>query len=360
MPEMEFNEATYPDGSRPIAMPSLAPAWLSEPERRAAEAREAHRLAWEANEAAHRQYEQRMTRLEGALRVKLAAPMPAPAELGVDVSGLEPARAKLVTGLRWVEIERDKIAVLEAKRDAFMAALGAPKATKEEIARADGLVRTAFKRFFNNGSTGEAPDLKAVERAALKERLEAEDKEAAKIADGLLAECEEAIEVQRNYVTRLEGRIAGWRSAALAEVGTPVAARIQKLLDALRLEMACMTALGQVAGGSLGSIAGGTKINIGVTLPYDIAGSSGLPVPGGERVEPITSEWRATLAKITADPRATVSAPRSRVILPLPKPMPAIVEKVIQLVAPKSAPQPEPEPDYSGQFEFTQYSGPLG
>ena len=219
-----------------------------------------------------------------------------------------------------------------------------------------------MRRFFDNGSAGGSPDLKAVERAALMERLEAEDKEAAKIADGLLVEAEEEIEVQRAFVERLEGRIAGWRSDALVEVGQPVAAKIDKLLHDLRLEMATMTALGQVAGGALSSIAGGTRISLGVTLPFEIEGAGGMDVPGDGRVEPIASEWRSALAKITADPRATVSAPRSRAILPVPKALPAIVEKVVQLVAPAPKPLPElePEPDY-GTFEFRDYrNGPFG
>jgi hypothetical protein len=359
MSEMQFNEPTYPDGSRPIVTPPLAPGWLPETERRAIEAREAHRLAWEANEASFRLHQERVARMEAGLAEKLAAPMPSASELGVDAAGLQPARSRLVTGLKWVESERGRIAELETKRDAFMAALGAPEATQAELQRAESLVATALRRFFSNGSVGSPPDLQSVARQELLDRLAEQDARAAEITGGLLDEIESEIEVQRNYVARLEGRIAGWRSDALVEVGTPVALRIQKLLDELKLEMACMSALGQVAGGALGSIADGTKINIGVAVPYAIEGSSGMDVPGGGRVEPIAAEWRAALAKITEDPRATVSAPRSRVILPVPKALPAIVEKVVKLVSPKPAPQPEPEPDY-GQFEFTQYSGPLG
>jgi hypothetical protein len=316
MAQPEFAPSTYPgtvvsfeDQQRRAAMRDL----------------EAQRAAFAEAEAEDQRVRARMARLEAALGLKLGQAMPTASELNVDVTGLQPARARLVCGGAWIERERAEIVALEGKLAAFMVSLGAPAATKAEIERAEGLVSTALRKFFNGGSVGTPPDMRKVEREALVEKLAADDATAAEIAGGLMAEVEEQIEVQREFVTRLEQRLDVWRGNVLIEVGQPIAAKIDRLMQDLKGEVAALVALGcVVTDGSLRSIADGTRISLGVNkLPYDIAAAEGLSVPGGDQVEPITAEWRAALRKIEKDSRAPISPPRSRVILPPPKAKPA-------------------------------------
>jgi hypothetical protein len=358
--EIQFNSPRYADGSPAQPLPSSVVSWDEVQGQRSAAALEARKRAFAQMEVDAQRARERAGRIEAGLRERLSQAMPAAGDLGVAVTGLAAARERLVCGLAWCEQERQQIAVLEGKLAAFVTSLGAPAATKQEIEHAEGLVAAALRKFFHDGSRGAPPDLQTVAREALVAKLAEQDAMAAEIAGGLLRECEEEIEVQRAFVARLEKRVAGWRADALVEVGQPIATRVQKLLDDLRLEVAALSALGQVAGGSLRAITDGAKIYLGCSLPYDIEGADGMPVPGGERVEPIASEWRAALSKIEADPRATVSAPRSRKILPVPKAKPAIIERVVQMVKPpKPAAEPVPE-DFSGMFEFVDHAGPLG
>jgi hypothetical protein len=119
-------------------------------------------------------------------------------------------------------------------------------------------------------------------------------------------------------------------------------------------------------------VAGGAKMALGVPWPWD---DLDLEVPGGKRVRSIVGQWQKIKAAIEADPRANVTAPGDRTILPVlqeiettvaeepaPKATPSILQRASAFLAgaPKAAPVPAPDYPIEVGYEFTDYRGPLG
>jgi hypothetical protein len=68
---------------------------------------EAHRAAFAAHAAATALAEARKTKIVGRVQ-ELLGEVPQADAVGVDVAELGPARARLVVGLRWLELSRVK------------------------------------------------------------------------------------------------------------------------------------------------------------------------------------------------------------------------------------------------------------
>jgi hypothetical protein len=340
-------------------LPDGRPVWSATPEEIEARKRELWRLAATAAAAESEHTRQRDAVVAAATRERLSA-MPTAAQLGVDVSGLGTARARLIIGRAWIEAEQAKIPALEQRRDAFMRALAMPEATRAELAAVESQATGALREFYDAGSAGELPDLHRAEREVLIERLALEDALAAECSAGLLDEAEIAIATQHRLLAELEGRVEGWISALLVETAAAIAPKVERLVDELRSELAVVVALGQVVEGrsDLRHVAGGTTLALGVPLWGDID----LEVPGGEKVWRHAEAWRAVRDALAADARAVVNAPVAtrETLKAMIAPVVAPVSAVRRLLGRgKVEPKPVPEPVAVQQplgYEFASYT----
>jgi hypothetical protein len=354
-------------------LPDGRPVWAATPEEKEAARRAAWRKAGEAAEAESARAREHEAAIEARLRDRLSAGTPSAAELKVDVAGLGPARSRLVVGRAWIAKEAEAIPVLEERLAAFERTLGMPEQTRDALAEIETSVGDAIRRHYAAGSPrGGEPDLRKAERDLLIEKLALEDALAAEVSSGLLREAEIEIEVQRRLVSALEGRLPRWESDCLVEIGAAIGPKVSRLVDELRAELSVLTALGQVVDprSDLRHVAGGAKMALGVPWPW---GDLDLEVPGGKRVRSIVGQWEKIKAAIEADPRANVTAPGDRTILPgviettvaeepAPKATPGILQRAAEFLsaAPKAAPVPVPDHPIEIGYEFTDYRGPLG
>jgi hypothetical protein len=304
------------------------PVWAATPEEVEALKRASHRRAYDAAHAESERARQRDASVATATRDALDAGMPSASSLGVDISGVGMARARLIIGRAWIEHERSKIPELEQKRDAFVRALAMPDRTQAELAEIESKTTGALKQFYDGGSKGELPDLHRAEREVLIEKLALEDALAAECSAGLLEQAEVEIATQHRLVAELEDRTDDWLDAVIIEMH--VAATEPKLVapvEVIRCEIASTTAVAQVVKRrDLQFIAAGTRLGLGVPLFPGVD----LEVPGGDRVQKLMGQWRKVRDALASDPRALVNAPLAT--------RESIAEKVAAIVAPVVSP----------------------
>jgi hypothetical protein len=354
-------------------LPDGRPRFAMTDEERAVEQRLAHRAAYEQAEAQTEAWRAREGKIEERARGLLSGGMPSAKELGIDVTGLGQARARLLIGKAWIAKVRGEVPGLIERRDAFLRALGAAAETRSELQQVQSAVGLVIRQYYDAGSQGPAPDIRKGERDVLVEKLALEDALAAEVSNGLLEESEIEIAACERAVAELEGRSEGWLTAATIEVGAaPIGERVRALVSELVQELALVTGLASLAdpGSDLANVRGGARVSLGIAMPW---GDSTAEVPGGAAVSRIADEWRDIRSAIERDARAKVVAPRAREILPPPS---EVFEPEPVVVAPVAAPsilrraaaavlrQEKPGPlqgakqvpaQTDGPFQFTNY-----
>lgn len=345
-------------------LPDGRAVWQLSPEEKEALKRAAYKRAVEqaaAESAAAQAFDERVS---ASVRGKLAGGLPSAKDLGVDVKGQPPARERLLRGLGWIERLKGEAASAAARRAAHLQSLGAPQPTRDALAEIETAVGDAIRKQYASGSVGPAPDTQKSVREELLARLAEQDALAAEISGGLLAAEEIEIAALGRAVEELEQRVPRWQSDVLVEIGGAVGPKVKRLVEELRGELGVICALGQVVDerSDLRHVARGTKMALGVPFEMDVD----MEVPGGARVGPIVAQWEKIRAAIAKDPRASVTAPGSRQILPekiaaietaaadlAPKAV-GILKRVAQAITPAAPKPPEPEPA-ALPYEFNTY-----
>ena len=138
--------------------------------------------------------EQRQEQEDDAFR---EAEPPSAEELGIDVTDLQPKRARLVRFVAWLDRCRQELQTLENGRAAFLEALGVPAVTEARLRKLIEADTSNFLAWMRAGGTGTTKkQARTFERQRLEQQL-ANDRHTAEVSRAALDQIETDIDGKR-------------------------------------------------------------------------------------------------------------------------------------------------------------------
>jgi hypothetical protein len=254
-------------------------------------ARQEHRVAFEAAAATRVAEELRRSLIDERVRPFIQQ---GPTEQDGEISGLSPARGKLVRHLAWLDRAKGLAAAAAARNATVADAAERHEASRSALDRLEQDVADAFASWVKFDSTGLAPDARVAELERLRSEL-AQTEAMAGLADAASFE----VAVAHACVTELESMLPALRADVLGESTAPLTERIRSL--AADLERAY---------GLLAAMRVATEGRSGGPRPAKVE----LPrLPSGPCVIDVSAEpddvagWHQALADLEADPLAQIS-----------------------------------------------------
>jgi hypothetical protein len=266
----------------------------------------------QADAERERRHIEREERLQAVWLPASEQDVPDAVTLGVDVSGLAPARAMLVRFAAWQNRMQAEITDLQKQRQQFLAAQGVPMQTAEAIETLETEDRSAVACWLRRGSPAkDRPVLHGSEREALQARL-ANDKWLAEVAVGELDHVDDEIEIRRRTLAALAQRYTRCVNDALIAEAEPIGAEVEVLVRQLEAKMTSLVGLAHVVGHRFYP---DHRSDLFVPLPQFNRDTSIHQHPNarpGIRVnardgERAAAPWRRLAVALAADPRADLT-----------------------------------------------------
>jgi hypothetical protein len=273
-----------------------------ERERRELAQHEAQQAAEQAARQAHREAEEAAAARAAAIKARVTPILTASdgqtdRQLGIG-SSLPPARRALLRCHGQITKAGEAHKAALARWNEYQDLEARHAAARLELERFEVEVREAFNQHHSYGATSDAkPNPRADERAALQQRVEAAQWElqlASAAAGGLQADAAGAV------VTTLQDRLPALRHAVMVECALPLTLEINDLCEQLAGRYRSMVGLAVVTG-SLPKVAK-------LTLPPTPHGTPAFAIGAADVADQIVT-WRAALAALEADARATIDVP---------------------------------------------------
>jgi hypothetical protein len=170
------------------------------------------------------------------------------AELGIDVKGLPPARARLARLLAWGNKLQQQLGDLADGRAKFIAKLGVPAITQKALDDLIAADKTGLLAWMQRGGAGSQPAVREFERAKLAEKLIGDTHEAKTARDAISA-ADFEIDCLTREVAVLHDRRTEFANAALIEHAAETGRQYQAAVDETTNQLAALLGLASFAGG---------------------------------------------------------------------------------------------------------------
>jgi hypothetical protein len=235
-----------------------------------------------------------------------------------DANGLSPARLTLLAFQRWRDGKRAELGELEEARSRALAALGAPQKREAELNALIESDKSGLLAWIKARSGVGAPELRAREREEL-ETLLANDRHAAEISRGALADLDREIETARAALDAIEARERDFVLDALAEEVLPLQRRYEAQLAKLLATTTRLLGAATVVGSARSGVGHYRAPQLQASLPpFQFAAPSGrVTVRFGEpqrkpgevtiseqQAAEAAAPWRELAERLADDPRA--------------------------------------------------------
>jgi hypothetical protein len=241
-----------------------------------------------------------------------AAEPPGAEELGVDVAGLPPARARLARFIAWIERTRRELQDMTDGRARLLEEAGVPAVTEKKIRELVDNDTMGLVSWMRAGAKAPSErEIRKFERAQLEEKLKG-DRHAAEVARAALDAIEVEIEGKRRQLTELEGRREDFAADAVLEHADAVGAAYLLKVDELRDLLGRLNGLAVVLRNYRRYRPSGGPAETPIPLPSFGLPSFGAPRPGftlkidpsAEDMQAAARPWRELLKRWGTDAHA--------------------------------------------------------